>query len=96
METNGRMEELYALNDSGRSETTYLRILKNIGTLQIIRISAEQNVANPIYRSIRNMELYFRGSERNGILLDSFSIIGYQKMISQDSVLYSTSGKITK
>lgn len=95
LEINGLLEDQYVLNDSGRSETTYLRILKHRSTRQISRITAVQKVVNPIYESSRKMELYFKESEGAGILLDSFSINGYQKMVSQDSVVFFTSGKIT-
>lgn len=93
-EINKSLEELYQLNDSGRCETTWLRIIKDINTKKITRISARQNVVNPIYVSMRYMDLFFSEFDESEILLDSFAISGYQKMMSQDTVLYSTSGKV--
>jgi len=88
--------EKYTLEDTSQFETLYLKINRDPVTEKIRSIVAAQQTDNPIYRSKRDLYLYFIYPEQNHIQLDSFVVKGYQKMILQDTVRYFTAGKIVE
>jgi hypothetical protein len=93
-ETDSFKIENYALSDTTESETIQLSIRKDKRTEHIRSIDAVQHTTNPIYNSRRNLHMMFRSGKEGKILLDSFTVRGFQKMILQDSVTYFTAGKI--
>lgn len=94
-EKDTRIEQ-YTLEDTSQSETLYLKINRDSVSEKILSIIAAQQTDNPIYRSRRDLYLYFIHPEQDQIQLDSFVVKGYQKMILQDTVRYFTAGKIVE
>jgi hypothetical protein len=84
----------YVLKDTSKSETLFLRIIREKGSDLVREIEAGQHSDNPIYNSRRDLYLRFLPVDQEQVRLDSFGIRGYQKMILQDSIFYFTSGKI--
>lgn len=93
---NGIQIEMYALEDTSQSETLFLKIKRDQISELIQSIEAAQQTDNPIYRSKRDLYLYFINPGQDYIQLDSFVVKGYQKMILQDTVSYFTAGKIVE
>ena len=62
---------------------------------QVRKILIEEKEENELYFSSRSLEMNFESS-RNGMILSSYSINGFQKLQLKDTVMYSIEGKITK
>ncbi|MBR9997915.1 MAG: hypothetical protein KFF73_03040 [Cyclobacteriaceae bacterium] len=86
--------EEYFLKDTSQSETIFLRVVKEKKSSLVRLIEAGQHTDNPIYNSGRDLFLKFLPVDKDNVLLDSFAVSGYQKMVLQDSVIYFTGGKI--
>jgi len=86
--------DYYVLIDTGRSNTMYQKIFRDKLTNHLARIQAKQRVDNPIYHSGRYIEIVFRTIDEDIPIIDSIKVEGYQKIIFQDTVFYSSIGKI--
>jgi hypothetical protein len=94
LDTGNVIIENYRLREKAESETLFLQIERIKKTMGIRLIKASQRTNNPIYYSRRKLYMEFHFTDDDGMLLDSFAVQGFQKMVLQDSVKYFTSGKI--
>lgn len=78
----------YVLKDSGKSNTLYQKVFRDIKSGKLLRLLTEQYVQNPIYHSERRIELVFATIHGNTVI-DSITVTGYQKMIARDTAYYS-------
>ncbi len=91
---NGNRIEKYTLRDTSESRTLYLTIIYREDSRAVSQVKAAQQTNNPIYQSKRDLFIGFKRLDDQGILMDTFSIKGFQKMVMQDSVNYFSAGKL--
>ena len=84
----------YFVTDSGSLPTIYQKIVRDKDSGQLARIEAQQRVNNPIYHSNRHIEIVFNQGDAYKLIIDSILVKGYQKIISQDTVFYTTIAKV--
>jgi len=95
-ESSRHLIDSYIIMDTGKYSTVYQKIYRDKKSNHLAKIIVEQRVDNPIYHSGRNIEIVFKGFDKNAVIIDSIKVEGFQKIIFMDTAHYTSISRVVR